>query len=80
MIRTLRQQQIDLNVDAEARAVLVKEGFSLTLGARPLQAVIRNRIRRPVARLMLEDKVTPGDLIQVDKEMIFNVLKAAAQV
>lgn len=80
LIRTLRQQQIDLNVDTEARTVLVKEGFSLTLGARPLQAVIRNRIRRPVARLMLEGKVTPGDLIQVDNGMIFNVLKSVAQV
>ncbi len=80
LIHTLRQQHITLDVSSEARAALVEEGFSPTLGARPLQAVIRNRIRRPAARLMLENTLTAEDTLCLGKDMLFEVFRSGKRI
>ena len=80
LVRTLGQQQIVLEVGAAARAALAREGFSPTLGARPLQAVIRNRLRRPAARLILEGALAPGSTLRVGNDLQVTAVPPAGAV
>ena len=50
----------------EAMQRLVEEGYDPTYGARPLKRVIQQRIENPVAKLILEGKFGPKDVVPVD--------------
>jgi ATP-dependent Clp protease ATP-binding subunit ClpB len=55
-----------LEVSADALAELAKVGFDPAFGARPLKRAIQQRIENPVAKLILEGKFGPKDVIPVD--------------
>ena len=55
----LVEQQIDLEVTAEAKDFLVEKGFDPTYGARPLRRTIQNLIEDPLAEGMLQGEVLP---------------------
>jgi len=42
------------------------EGFTPKYGARPLRGVIRNRLRRPISRMIIGQKVKKGQTIQAN--------------
>jgi ATP-dependent Clp protease ATP-binding subunit ClpC len=61
----LVEQQIELEMTAEAKDYLVAEGFDPTFGARPLRRTIQNLVEDPLAEGMLLGKFYPGCTITV---------------
>jgi ATP-dependent Clp protease ATP-binding subunit ClpB len=62
----LEKMEMKLDVSPEALAEIAKAGFDPVFGARPLKRAIQQRIENPVAKLMLEGKFGPKDVIPVD--------------
>jgi len=64
------QQQLGVvtrdEVSDAALAEIAKVGFEPMYGARPLKRAIQQKIENPVARLVLEGKFGPKDVIPVD--------------
>ena len=64
----LEKMEMKLEVSARALAELAKAGFDPVFGARPLKREIQRRIENPVAKLILEGRFGPKDVIPVDYE------------
>ncbi|AEI51511.1 ATP-dependent Clp protease ATP-binding subunit [Runella slithyformis] len=63
LIVLLEKQGITLNIDDEARKALALEGFTPKYGARPIRGVIRNRIRRPLSRMIVAGEIGKGSTV-----------------
>ena len=55
-----------LDVSDAALAEIAKVGFDPLYGARPLKRAIQQQIENPVAKLVLEGRFGPKDVIPVD--------------
>ncbi len=64
----MAKMDLKLDVSAQALAALAKIGFDPAFGARPLKRAIQQRIENPVAKLILEGKFGPKDVVPVDVE------------
>jgi ATP-dependent Clp protease ATP-binding subunit ClpB len=64
----LEKMEMKLDVSASALQELAKAGFDPVFGARPLKRAIQQRIENPVAKLILEGRFGPKDVIPVDVE------------
>ena len=62
----LAAQEMTLQVTDAAVAEIAKAGFDPVYGARPLKRAIQQYIENPVARLVLEGKFAPKDVVPVD--------------
>src|SRR6266404_5425591 len=62
----LAAQDLKLVVSDVAVAELAKVGFDPLYGARPLKRAIQQQIENPIAKLLLEGKVGPKDVVPVD--------------
>ncbi|MCP5290864.1 MAG: ATP-dependent chaperone ClpB [Burkholderiaceae bacterium] len=69
-LRQLEQRlgklDMKLEVTPAALAELAKVGFDPVFGARPLKRAIQHRIENPVAKLILQGRFGPKDVIPVD--------------
>jgi ATP-dependent Clp protease ATP-binding subunit ClpB len=71
----LEKMEMKLEVTPQALTELAKAGFDPVFGARPLKRAIQQRIENPVAKLILEGKFGPKDVIPVgveDGEFVFD--------
>jgi ATP-dependent Clp protease ATP-binding subunit ClpB len=64
----LEKMDMKLDVSPAALAELAKVGFDPVFGARPLKRAIQQRIENPVAKLILEGRFAPKDVIPVNVE------------
>jgi ATP-dependent Clp protease ATP-binding subunit ClpC len=64
----LRTQQMGLEVTREAKEHIIKLGYDVAYGARPLRRVIQNMIEDVLAEHLLLGKYEPGTTIVVDKD------------
>src|SRR4026207_1743412 len=64
----LRAQQMHLEVTQEAKEHVIKLGYDVAYGARPLRRVIQNMIEDVLAEHLLLGKYEPGANIVVDKD------------
>jgi ATP-dependent Clp protease ATP-binding subunit ClpC len=62
----LGEQDIKLELTAEAKELLANEGYSTEYGARPLRQVIQRRVEDPLCEGLLADEFKPGDTVLVD--------------
>jgi ATP-dependent Clp protease ATP-binding subunit ClpB len=62
----LAKMDLQLDVSPPALAELAKAGFDPVFGARPLKRAIQQRLENPVAKLILEGRFGPKDVIPVD--------------
>ncbi len=62
----LAAQEMKLVVSDAALAEIGKAGFDPLYGARPLKRAIQQEIENPVAKLVLEGRFGPKDVIPVD--------------
>jgi ATP-dependent Clp protease ATP-binding subunit ClpB len=62
----LEKMEMKLDVSPAALTELAKVGFDPVFGARPLKRAIQQRIENPVAKLILEGRFGPKDVIPVD--------------
>ncbi len=78
LLKALQKQHIAMTFSDEARKKLAMDGFTPKYGARPLNGVIRNQLRRPISRMIIGEKLESGDEIHVElenEEVKFNILK-----
>ncbi len=62
----LAERDLRLEVSDEALDEIAKVGFDPLYGARPLKRAIQSQIENPVARLILEGRFGPNDVVPVD--------------
>lgn len=62
----VRSKNIDIVVTDEALDFLVEKGFDPKMGARPLQRVIDNDVKRPLSRMMLFGDLKNGGTLEID--------------
>jgi len=62
----LEAQEMKLVVSDAALDEIAKVGFDPQYGARPLKRAIQQQIENPLARLVLEGKIGPRDVVPVD--------------
>ncbi|HWK61630.1 MAG TPA: ATP-dependent chaperone ClpB [Eoetvoesiella sp.] len=62
----LAQHEMRLEVTDAALAQLARAGFDPVFGARPLKRAIQQHIENPIAKLILEGKFGPKDVVPVD--------------
>ncbi len=73
-------QDVTLEVTDAAVEEIAKVGFDPLYGARPLKRAVQDRIENGVARILLEGRAAPKDVVVVDAEgdtFTFDVKKAA---
>jgi ATP-dependent Clp protease ATP-binding subunit ClpB len=61
----LAKLDMQLDVSPEALAKLAKVGFDPVFGARPLKRAIQQRVENPVAKLILQGRFGPKDVVPV---------------
>lgn len=62
----LDQKRVTLEVDEAARAWLAKEGYDEKMGARPMQRLIQDKIKRPLAEDLLFGRLAEkGGVVQI---------------
>ncbi|MCW3491430.1 ATP-dependent Clp protease ATP-binding subunit [Dethiobacter alkaliphilus] len=79
LARRLGDYEIRLEVSSEAKALLAKEGYDPTYGARPLRRVLQKRIEDEVSEKMLRGDFTHNDTILVnvqDDDLVFRKAEA----
>ncbi len=62
----LAQQEMRLEVSDAAVTELARAGYDPVFGARPLKRAIQQYVENPVARLILEGRFGPHDVVPVD--------------
>ncbi len=62
----LKDKNITLTVSLKAKKELAKIGFDKLMGARPLQRVIRDKIKEPITSEILFGKLKDGGKIKID--------------
>ncbi len=64
----LAERKVKVEVTEVARALLAKLGYDKSNGARPLDRVIREKIKRPLAEELLFGKLEKGGKLVIDAE------------
>nr|WP_311529792.1 ATP-dependent chaperone ClpB [uncultured Ralstonia sp.] len=62
----LAHMDLTLEISDEAVAKLASAGYDPVFGARPLKRAIQQQLENPVARMILEGKYAPKDVVPVD--------------
>ena len=65
LLAMLDKQGVTLTVDEAARKQLALEGYTPKYGARPLRGVIRNRLRRPLSRMIVSGEISKGSHLKL---------------
>lgn len=68
LINSLLKMDIQLNLTLDAKKELALSDFSPKYGARQLSTVIRNRLRRKIARMLVSGELLKGDQLLIEKE------------
>jgi ATP-dependent Clp protease ATP-binding subunit ClpB len=66
--RRLEGRRVGLEVTERAKALLAREGYDPTFGARPLKRTIQRLVQDPLALKLLEREFAEGDTVVVDAD------------
>ena len=61
----LDEKRVQLQVDESAREWLVEEGYDRNMGARPMERVIQEHIKKPLADMVLFGDLSKGGIAHV---------------
>jgi ATP-dependent Clp protease ATP-binding subunit ClpB len=61
----LKNRRITMDVDAAARELLAKQGYSDVYGARAIARVVRTDVLFPLAQKLLKGTVRDGDVVTI---------------
>ena len=64
--KRLAEQNMTMEVTAEAKAKLVEDGYDPAYGARPLRRTIQRLVEDPLAEDLLRGRYQAGDVVKVD--------------
>jgi len=62
----LTERKMTVELDERARTWLANAGYDPVYGARPLKRVIQRELQNPLASLILEGQIKPGETIRVE--------------
>ncbi len=63
--KRLEAQQLTLEISAEVKRHLAKEGYDPQFGARPIKRTVQEQLLNPLATRLLDGEFKPGDHIRV---------------
>ncbi len=66
--KLLRDRELDVTLNEEARTFLADKGYDPIYGARPLKRAIMRHIQDPLAREIIKGNFGPGDVIVVERK------------
>jgi ATP-dependent Clp protease ATP-binding subunit ClpA len=66
LIAQLALQDVDFAVTDALKEMLSKEGFDVKMGARPMQRLIQQRLRKPLADEILFGRLSKGGCVTAD--------------
>ena len=72
--KNLASQKITVTVTPDAKEYLVEAGYDPRLGARPMRRVVQRAVENTVAKLLLANQITPGNVIELNLEHIQSIL------
>ena len=76
--KRLKAKEIKIQISEKAKELLVKEGFDLNLGARPLKRVIQRLILDPLSIKIVTNEISEGSNVLIDEragKIIFELPK-----
>ena len=65
LVKRLREQGISLEVDDEAKRVLIDNGFNKEYGARPLRRAVQKLLEDELSERILKGELALGDNVRV---------------
>jgi ATP-dependent Clp protease ATP-binding subunit ClpA len=68
LLQLLTKQGITLEISPEAKKQISFEGFTPKYGVRPLKGVIRNKLRRPISRMIILEEIKKGSVVKIECE------------
>lgn len=68
LVNSLLKQDIQIELTPEAKKELALADFTPKYGARQLSTVIRSRLRRKIARMLVSGELLKGDKLMIEKE------------
>ena len=77
LVRALENKGVEIELTDEVTHKLAMDGFTPKFGARPIRGVIRNKLQRPISRMLISEKVKKGNKILVKlngEEVDFEVI------
>lgn len=74
----LDEKKVSLDVSENARAWLVEKGYDVNMGARPMDRVIQEHIKKPLAELVLFGPLSGGGTAHVDVDPAQHALVVTA--
>ena len=66
LVKQLEQQGITLNVTNETAEHLAHLGFTPKYGVRPLKGVIRTSLRKPLSRMIINNEIKKGSVVNAE--------------
>jgi len=66
LAKRLQAQEMQLEVSPAALSEIARSGFDPVFGARPLKRAIQQQLENPIAKLILEGRFGPKDVVPVD--------------
>lgn len=68
--KTLAPQKIRVNVEDDAKKLLVERGYDPQLGARPMKRIVQKTVENIVAKAMLSEQIGSGATVSITRGMI----------
>ena len=62
----LKDKNIEIEVTDEAKTIMVREGYDVVYGARPLKRYIQNTLENKVARMIIKGDLIYGSKVRID--------------
>ncbi len=81
----LDDKKVTLEIDERVRAYLAEKGYDRLMGARPMQRLIQNEIKKPLASMILFGDLVDGGLVKVsldedsDEPIVLTVIENYAK-
>ena len=60
------EKNVEVNATDPAIDFLIKKGFDAKMGARPLQRLIDDEIKKPLSKMILFGELQEGGMVEID--------------
>jgi ATP-dependent Clp protease ATP-binding subunit ClpA len=78
----LHDKRVEASFSDQLRKYLAKEGFDPAMGARPMQRIIQDKIRRALADELLFGRLANGGRVDIDldaqQQVVLNIAESSA--
>jgi len=79
LVKRLGEKEIEIDLAAEVRELLIEKGYDPAFGARPMRRAVERHLEDPLAEALLRGDVKPGDDVEVTRrensdEVLFRTL------